>query len=192
MMHITAQIALQESGLPEEDATAARDARFATLVAKQTRFVFQVAYAVLRNVEDAEDLAQEVFLKLYRLNSWEHIIDERAFLARSAWRLAVDRIPKRKAQALDPNIEARQVNPEEAAIVSNWNDTVHRMVDALPEDLRQAFALSAVKGLDSRQIAKMLGVSEGTIRTRQMRARLLLKAKLTALIAVRQERRHEE
>jgi RNA polymerase sigma-70 factor (ECF subfamily) len=195
-MEIAAQIALPEHGLAEEDSTAARDARFTALVGRHTRFCFRVAYAVLRNVEDAEDLVQELFLKLYRSRAWENMRDEKAFLARSAWRLAVDRLRKRKPQTFDSqiegHIEARQLNPEQAAIASNWRDTVHRMVDALPEDLRQALALSTIDGLDAREIAKMMGIPEGTVRTRQMRARVLLKSKLAAHIADRPEKQNEE
>jgi Sigma-70 region 2 len=59
-------VALLETG-----ERAARDARFAGLVERQSRFVFQVAYALLRNSYHAEDVVQETFLKLYRGGAWE-------------------------------------------------------------------------------------------------------------------------
>jgi len=62
------------------------DAEFTALVQRQSRFVFRVAYAALLNSHDAEDAVQETFLKLYRNSGWEHIENERAFLARVAWR----------------------------------------------------------------------------------------------------------
>jgi RNA polymerase sigma-70 factor (ECF subfamily) len=71
---------------------AAREARFAGLVERQSRFVFRVAYALLRNSHDAEDVVQDTFLKLYRGGAWEAIENERAFLARAAWRIAVDKL----------------------------------------------------------------------------------------------------
>jgi len=78
--------------LKREQARQA-EAAFALLVARQSRFLFKVAYAVLRNVEDAEDVVQETFLKLYRTGAWTQIQDERRYLARMTWRMAVGRIP---------------------------------------------------------------------------------------------------
>ena len=70
------------------------EAKFEALVKRQLRFVFRVAYAILRNSHDAEDAVQEMFLKLYRNGAWKDIEDERAFLARAAWRMAIDRLPR--------------------------------------------------------------------------------------------------
>src|SRR5271170_453304 len=68
------------------------DDAFESLVHRQSRFVFRVAYAMLRNAHDAEDVVQETFLNLHRSGAWQQMKDERAFLARTAWRQAVDRI----------------------------------------------------------------------------------------------------
>src|SRR3954466_7245093 len=84
--------------VPREGDASACDDRFTALVMRQSRFVFGVAYSILRNPHDAEDVVQEVFLKLYRGGAWRNIVDERAFLARAAWRMAVDRLPKRPAE----------------------------------------------------------------------------------------------
>ena len=65
------------------------DAEFTALVQRQSRFVFRVAYAVLLNSYDAEDAVQETFLKLYRNRGWEQAENERAYLARVAWRALV-------------------------------------------------------------------------------------------------------
>jgi RNA polymerase sigma-70 factor (ECF subfamily) len=160
---------------------AARAARFAELVARQSRFVFQVAWAVLRNRQDADDVAQETFLKLYRSGAWERMEDERAFLARTAWRLAVDR--RHRPGETAPAVETRsgEADPEQAAIAADWNAAVERLIDALPEELRQPLVLSAIEELSSREIAMSMGISEGTVRTRIMRARQILRQKLAAL-----------
>jgi RNA polymerase sigma-70 factor (ECF subfamily) len=57
---------------------------------------------------------------------------------------------------------------------------VHRLIDALPEELRQPLALSTVEELTSPEVARILGIPEGTVRTRLMRAREILKQKLIA------------
>jgi len=166
------------------------DAEFEALVMRQSRFVFRVAYAILRNSHDAEDAVQETFLKLYRNNTWKGIEDERAFLARAAWRIAVDRLPK--AQPAQPEYEpaSKAPTPEQEAIAADWTATIQSMVDALPEELRQPLALSTLDELNSRQIAAILGLPEGTVRTRLMRARQMLKQKLASLLTRGTENRY--
>jgi len=164
-----------------EDLTAS-DA-FSALVTRQSRFVFRVAYAVLRNPHDAEDVVQETFLKLYRSGHWRNIENERAFLAKAAWRLAVDRRPKSAEPAANVELISGDADPERAAISADWNATVRRLVDALPEDLRQPLALSALEEWNSRQIAEVMDIPEATVRGRLMRARQILRQKLEGLKA---------
>jgi len=193
MIELTQAIALQEPELAARQESAARQARFAGLVERQSRFVFRVAYALLRNSHDAEDAVQETFLKLYRGSAWEAIENERAFLAREAWRIAVDKIAKlRQAphQPLDVELALRGgASPEETVLTADWNAAVHRLVDALPQELRQPLALSTVDEMNSREIAQAMGIAEGTVRTRIMRARRILKQKLAALMEGRYEKR---
>ncbi len=174
------QIGMGDGALAGERETAPCEERFAALVERQSRFVFRVAYAVLRNSHDAEDVAQEVFLKLYRSGDWQQIKDERAYLARVAWRVSVE---KRKRVCEELNEEAASVDqtPEELAVQANWSAVVHRLMDALPEDLRLPLALSAIDELTSAEIASVLGIPEGTVRTRLMKAREVLKQKLARL-----------
>jgi RNA polymerase sigma-70 factor (ECF subfamily) len=155
--------------------------RFAALVSRQSRFVFQVAWAVLRNGHDAEDVVQETFLKLYRTGSWERIEDERAFLARTAWRLAVARTRGRRTSSVIEDPSDAAPGPEREAIAADLHSAVQRLIDALPEDLRVPLALSAIDELSSPRIAEMMGIPEGTVRTRIMRAREILRKKLEAL-----------
>ena len=157
---------------------------FEALVARQSNFVFRVAHAILRNRHDAEDAVQETFMKLYRSRAWNSMNDERAFLARTAWRIAVDRLrrhaPVIAGQESEPVSPAP--GPEQQAIDANRHAAIHRMIDSLPEKLRQPLALSALEELNSREIALILGVPEGTVRTRLMRARQMLKQKLAGLM----------
>jgi RNA polymerase sigma-70 factor (ECF subfamily) len=155
--------------------------RFAELVSRQSRFVFQVAWAVLRNSHDAEDVVQETFLKLFRTSSWERMADEKAFLARTAWRLAVDRTRRRKSEPISDESRDVAAGPEQCAIAADMNSAVQRLIDALPEDLRVPLALSAVDEMTSRSIAVAMGIPEGTVRTRIMRAREILRRKLEQL-----------
>src|SRR2546423_3856027 len=83
-------------------STAADDA-VETLVREHARFVFQVAYAVLRHSHDAEDVVQETFLRVVRHQSeLSDVREPRAWLARIAWRLAVDRRRNQPEMIGDP------------------------------------------------------------------------------------------
>jgi RNA polymerase sigma-70 factor (ECF subfamily) len=168
--------------------TTDEEVKFTELVRRQARFVFRVAYAVLLNSHDAEDVVQETFLKLYRNRGWQNLDNERAFLARVAWRVAVDS-RTRSPQSAVPISEADQTGelpsprpgPEQTLLTANQTATIHAMIDALPEDLRVPLALSAFDELNSREIGGILDIPEGTVRTRLQRARELLRKKLSAL-----------
>ena len=172
-MELIQHIAVVELTVAERD-----QADFSELVARQSRFVFRVAYAVLRNPQDAEDVVQDTFFKLHRSGAWRQMEDERAFLARAAWRLAVDHLPR--LRPLPPS-EAAVASHEQGVIARDLHATVHRLMDALPEELRQPLALSAIEELTSQQIALVMGIPDGTVRTRLMRARQILKEKLKCL-----------
>ena len=162
------------------------------MVLRQSRFVFRVAYSVLLNADDAEDASQETFLKLYRHGGWQQARNERAFLARVAWRAAVDRrrasatanqaslTSDREAESvIDP--PSQQPGPEQIVTDANEHALVHAMIDALPEELRVPIVLSTFEELNSREIGHILGIPEGTVRTRLQRAREVLRRKLAAL-----------
>jgi RNA polymerase sigma-70 factor (ECF subfamily) len=172
------------------DSTGLDSAGFNSLVHRQSRFVFRVAYAMLRNSHDAEDVAQETFLKLHRTGAWRQMKDEQAFLARAAWRQAIDHRrsqPRRTEQGLEsmPEPTSHRANPEQELLAAGAHATVHRLIDALPEELRQPLSLSSIEELNSREIAAILGIPEGTVRTRLMRARQMLKQKLAAQLEPR-------
>lgn len=179
------QIAFAEPRWAEEEEATSRDARFTSLVERQGRFVFRVAYSVLRNVPDAEDVVQETFLKLYKGRGWEGMVDERAYLARAAWRMAVDRLPKEHVDVSEIDAIAKGRNPEQEAIAVDWDVTIHRLIDGLPDELRLPLALSTVEEMNSREIGAVMGIPEGTVRTRLMRARQVLREKLAEMGADR-------
>lgn len=182
-MDIAQQIELSGMARLETDEATARDALFAGLVDRQSRFVYRVAYGLLRNSHDAEDAVQETFLNLYRTGAWERMRDEKAFLARTVWRIALDRIRDRAPEGGTDEVEepaaADALGPEAMAIAADHDAWVHRLVDSLPEQLRRPLVLSSLGELNSREIGELMGISEGTVRTRLQRARHLLKEKMS-------------
>jgi RNA polymerase sigma-70 factor (ECF subfamily) len=177
--------------------TSHEEAEFTALVARQSRFVFRVAYGVLLNPHDAEDAVQETFLKLYRNGGWRQAENERAFLARVAWRVAVDRRRTIRPEEPLPDLEetpqaplqlvSSHPGPELAMVAANQHALVHSMIDALPEELRVPLVLSASDELTSREIATILGIPEGTVRTRLQRARQVLRERIANLQTRKQE-----
>ena len=171
----------------EEDSRA-DEAAFQSFVERNLRFAFRVAWALLRNRSDADDVVQECFLRLYKKRAWRgipglvvEIKDERAYLARVVWRMARDRQrrPRREEGGMEMDtITATDHSPEAAAVSSSGIARIHRLIDTLPEELRQPLVLSTLEEMTSAKIGVALGIPEGTVRTRIQRARLLLKQKL--------------
>lgn len=166
-----------------------REREFAAIVERQAQFMFRVAYSLLRNPHDAEDAVQEAFLKLYRGEAWRRMEDERAFLARTVWRLALDRARRSGGQMQDvtemEELAGSERSPESRAADEDERALLRQLIEALPEDLRQPLLLSAVEEMTSREVATVMGIPEGTVRTRLMRARAELKKRFQAMEARR-------
>src|SRR5579875_2296935 len=155
------------------------DAEFAALVDRQSRFAFRIAFAVLRNVADAEEAVQEMFFKLFRSGAWKDMRDERAFLARTVWRIAVDKRPARKAYEIEAGeLASGSPNPERTAIENERERAIHRLIDSLPEKMRRPLVLFSTAEMTTLEIAELLQIPEGTVRRLLTEARALLKEKL--------------
>jgi RNA polymerase sigma-70 factor (ECF subfamily) len=160
-----------------------RQATFTRLVNEHARFLYRVAWSVLRQAQDAEDCVQDALLKLYRGEAWRGMANERAFLARTVWRLAIDRRSARKLAAAEDGelqVADSRRTPESAAAEDDERQLLRELIAELPEDLRDTLRLSAFEELNSREIAELMQVPEGTVRTRLMRARTELQARWTA------------
>jgi len=154
------------------------DAVFAELVQEHARLLYRIAYAVVRNQHDAEDAVQDVFLKAYRAQPSPQ--DTRAYLARAAYRAALDRLPRKDTRALaeHEDFPAGAASQEDLAAGRSEQRRLHRLIDGLPGELRQPLLLTAIEGLTSREVAAILGIPEGTVRTRAQRAREELRRRL--------------
>jgi RNA polymerase sigma-70 factor, ECF subfamily len=172
--------------LAETSAVPAIATDFESVVHDHARFVFKVAYSVLRNVEDAEDTVQETFLRAYRSGEISEIREMKAWLARIAWRVAIDRVKKSPVTAIEELAEtgfepvADALRADDSMITQEKVALLHKLMATLPEDLRHALVLSTVEEMTSAQIAEVLGIPETSVRTRLFRGRQLLKEKLAA------------
>ncbi len=159
---------------------AEREAFFTRIVGEHARFLYRVAASLLRHPQDAEDAVQEALLKLYRGESWRGIADERAFLARVVWRAALDRKAARVTPTED-GAEFRLVDthdtPERVAETRDERGLLQAWIEELCPELREPLVLSALEGMNSREIGAVMDLPEGTVRTRLMRARAELRAR---------------
>lgn len=149
------------------------DAAFEEAVERYGDTIFRLAYSYLKNRADAEDVMQEVFLRLMKagpvFESEEHA---KAWLLRVASNCASDlfRLPwRRREEPLEDNLPA----PEEPGPGS-----VTEAVLALPARYRIPIHLYYYEDYSVAEIAKIIGKSEGTVKSRLFRARKLLRAKL--------------
>ncbi len=165
-----------------------RNEAFAGLVARHSRLMFRVAYGLLRNAHDAEDAVQEAFLKLYRGEAWRAMEDEKAFLARTVWRVALNRASSRASsgsgkteEIAELELVSNEMSPEESASSGDERELLRRLIDGLPDEMRQTLVLSALEEMNSREVSLVLGIPQGTVRTRLMRAKAELKKRFEAM-----------
>jgi RNA polymerase sigma factor (sigma-70 family) len=175
---------------PDRSADRSTDDALEDLVGQHSRLVYRIAYAALRSHHDAEDATQETFLRALRYShKLATVEDPKTWLARIAWRVAVDRSKKRGRKReipLDdperPVTEAPSANApaDEAMQGSQLVARLERLITALPEKLREPLILSTVDEMSPREVAATLVISEAAVRSRMFRARQILKDKLSA------------
>ena len=171
---------------------------FDALVHSHARFVMNVAYTILRNLEDAEDVAQETFFRAFRAGNLEKIEHMRTWLGRIAWRLALNRarhrssgIQKIQSDDLLRTFPAQESGAEELLIRKERAALLDRILFSLPNELRETFILLTVEEMTSRSAADILGIPESSVRNRFLRARGLIKEKLAALMGKSNEPRRD-
>ncbi|HWZ44437.1 MAG TPA: RNA polymerase sigma factor [Candidatus Saccharimonadales bacterium] len=162
------------------------------LVAEHSGMVFRIAYSILRNHHDAEDAVQECFLKALKYGKdLGHVRSPKTWLGRIAWTVALDRraLQNRSGPAergpesdlLEQLPDARPGQDDQLA-GQQMRRLLERMIASLPEDLRHPLELSTVQELNSAEIAELMGIPEGSVRTRLLRARKILKEKLSSML----------
>jgi RNA polymerase sigma-70 factor (ECF subfamily) len=164
------------------------ESRLEALVREHSRLVYRIAYSVLRRHHDAEDAAQETFMRVLRYRSkLADVRDAKTWLARIAWRVAVDRSRQQRRSeevALEnrerplPEILSRDDAADETVQGSEISARLEQLIAALPAKLREPLILSTVEEMSPREVAETLGINEAAVRSRVFRARQILKEKL--------------
>jgi RNA polymerase sigma-70 factor, ECF subfamily len=168
-----------------EAAQAVATREFEALLTDCGPLAYRVARGVLRNTADAEDVAQEALLRAYR--QFDRLRDRnrfRAWLVRIAFHLALDRLrsAKRREQRdtlwSQPALQPPSATAEELAASNEFQAHLDRALNELPEKLRLVLLLAAMEGHTIDEIAAILGISAGTVKSRIFYARKQLAEKL--------------
>ena len=166
------------------------DETFEARLADSSRLAFRVAYSVLRHRQDAEDAAQDALVKAYRKFAQLRDRDRfRAWLVRTTWRLALDRRrgDKRREAREQRDAPARigigeagspRDEPVDDLVARERAAHLWRAIDALPEKLRVVVVLANIEGHDVGDVARLLALPDGTVKSRLFLARQRLKEHL--------------
>lgn len=147
--------------------------------------VYRLAYRLTGNKFDAEDLTQEVFVRVFRslakfrpgtLDGWLHRITTNLFLdqARRKTRIRFDGL----TEEAESRLASRHPGPERSFEFNNLDIDVQAALEELPPDFRAAVVLCDLEGLAYDEVARALGVKLGTVRSRIHRGRTMLRGKL--------------
>jgi len=152
------------------------------IVAEHSARVYRLAYRLTGNRQDAEDLTQDVFIRVFRsldkyepgnFNGWIHRITTNLFLDR------VRRTTRLRMDAFTDGAEDRllgdEVLPESAVHDAGFDPDIEAALASLPEEFRVAVVLCDVEGLSYEEIASVLGIKLGTVRSRIHRGRTQLR-----------------
>jgi RNA polymerase sigma-70 factor, ECF subfamily len=171
---------------------------FAALVRRHQRRVFGLLLRMLGNREEAEDAAQDTFLNLHRHgHRFRHESRFSTFVYRVAVNAALNRrrsLGRRRAhadafneaQSFAPLAPAALPDPERALAGDELRARIGRELLTLPEALRAPVVLFDIEGLSYGEIAEVLEVAEGTVKSRIHRARQALRSRLADLVAERE------
>jgi RNA polymerase sigma-70 factor (ECF subfamily) len=183
---VAPQLHAWDSGLTVDQALARE---FESRLVESSTLAVRVAYSVLRNREDAEDVAQEAFAKAYR--SFSQLRDRdrfRAWLVRMTWRMALDRqranrrrlARESSADTWLPALAGRSVEPTgDQDEQRERAEHLWRAIDALSEKLRIVIVLAGIQEHDIKEVAALLDLPEGTVKSRLFAARQQLKDALS-------------
>ena len=183
-------------------AQAGEERAFEALVVKYQRRIARHVARYVRRASDVEDVVQDTFIRAYRglasfrgdsaFYSWLYRIATNAalnFLKREqAVELLGDDAPEERADAFEPGISDGE-DPERTLIASQIADAVQKGLARLQPELAEPLMLYEVEGKSYAEIAQMLAIPIGTVRTRIFRARASLAKRLEPVLRPQRDRR---
>ncbi len=175
--------------MPDLDPTSDREVwsppSWEDVVTEHSARVYRLAYRLTGNPHDAEDLTQEVFVRVFRslssytpgtFEGWLHRITTNLFLdqARRRSKIRFDAL----ADDADQRLPGRVPSPDTEVTDGMLDDDIEAALAALPPEFRAAVVLCDIEGLSYDEIADVLGTKLGTVRSRIHRGRKMLRTAL--------------
>ncbi|MFT7585697.1 MAG: RNA polymerase sigma-70 factor (ECF subfamily) [Cellvibrionaceae bacterium] len=164
---------------------------FEALVNQHARYVYTLTNRLLPNAQEAEDLAQETFIRAWRsLGTFRGDSQFRTWLYRIATNLCYNRLPslKQELAALDPDddvmsgmIPDKNPRAEQQVMRAEQQTELKDVIDTLPESYRLLVILRHVHDLSYAEIAQITDLPLGTVKTGIFRARKMLKERLESV-----------
>jgi len=154
-------------------------------VRQNAQLVYRIAYSVLRNHHDAEDSTQETFVRVLRAKTKLNRVDDpQSWLARIAWRVAVERKKKIATIPFDDRdqFQSGDTAADEVVLGREVATALERLIPALPDSLRDVVTLSTLEEMSPSRVASTLDISEAAVRSRLSRGRQILKERLGKLL----------
>jgi RNA polymerase sigma-70 factor, ECF subfamily len=147
---------------------------FATLVERYDRAVYHLAYRTLRDVEEARDATQEAFFKAFRsLRTFKSGAKFSTWIFAITYHACCDRLTRRKHYTGEELPERADVSPgpEQQVIALDEASRLRAAIEALPEKYRTVVTLFHLQGRQYEEIATVLGIPMGTVKTHLFRAK---------------------
>ena len=160
--------------------------QFEALYTRLEKPVFNVVYRWLWNGDEARDVTQEAFMKLWDARARVRLSTVEPLVFKSALNLAANRLRVRRVRQFFSLEDAShavdaKANAEQRLTAEQDRVAVRRAIDALPEKLRSVVVLCELSGLSTSQIAETLGIPQGTVGSRRHQAMALLEQSLGPL-----------
>ncbi len=160
---------------------------FMNIVEAYQRPVYNLCYRMLQDSNEAEDAAQETFLRAYtKLKSYQSSRKFSSWLFSIASHHCIDKLRRRKHQTVSwddlppwQGVAAKEPEPEAAALAGEARDAVHVMLDSLAPDYRAAVILRYWHEMSYDEIAEMLDTSVSAIKSRLFRAKQMMGKMIT-------------
>jgi len=171
---------------------------FTQLVDRESERIYRLALKMVGNIQDAEDVLQETFIKAYdNIKGFEGRSKVSTWLYRIAVNESLMLLRKRKDNitSIDAGAETDQGEflpkqivdwcclPEKELMSSDASEFISNAMRKLSDSNRAAFLLRDVEGLSTREAAETLAISESALKIRLMRARMQLREELTTFFA---------
>jgi len=169
---------------------------FSFLVDKYQNLVFSVVRKILPRQMDAEDVCQEVFVKIYKgIGGFEQKSKLSTWIARIAYFTALNYLKKHKKHDVQDDLEMTVTieddvdGPDELLIKKNTEEYLNKLISSLPEHYRLILTLYHLEEFSIQEIHETTGILKGTIKSHLFRARKMLKDKLKVYLKDDYERK---